>query len=94
MVLMFQAFNQTGQFGLIIDSMTQHWTGSESMTLIIILMVLLLVASFYHMPEILVIIPLLPVLLVFSTIAPELQMIVGVLALFLGYILYTIFPWR
>jgi uncharacterized ion transporter superfamily protein YfcC len=94
MIDVWTVFNQTGSFGIIIDSLTQHWTGSLHTTLIIILMCLLLVASFFHMPEILIIVPLIPVLLIFSTIDPGLQIVVALLSLFLGYILYSILPFR
>lgn len=94
MVDVWTVFNQTGQFGLIIDSMTTHFTGSLYLTLLIILMVLLLITSFFHMPELLLLIPLIPIILVFSTLDPGMRIFVALISLFLGYVLYSILPWR
>ena len=94
MVDIFAVFNQSGQFGLIIDSVTQHFTGSIFLTLLMMLIVLLVISMFFHMPEVLLVIPLIPLILIFSTVDSGMRIIVAILSLFFGYVLYSILPVR
>jgi hypothetical protein len=94
MVGVFDLFNRSLDFGRYLDVSTSSVTGSVFLSLLIVVLFLLLIASFFRMPEILYLVILLPLFLIFSVADPGMRFLVGIAALFFGYVLYTILPWK
>lgn len=89
-----QVFNMSLEFGHILSGVTTGVTGSMTLTFILIIAVFVIIAGFFHMPELLYIIPLIPILLMFSIVDPTMRIFLGVIAIFLGYMFYSILPIR
>lgn len=87
-----QVFNSSLEMGSFLQASTEHVTGSWFVTLLFIVLILIVIAGIFKMPETLYIIPLLPILLIFSSVDIGFNIIMGILALFFGYIIYTIIP--
>lgn len=87
-------FNMSLEVGQFISNSNSNLTGSLSMTLLIILGVLLLIAGLFKLPETLYIIPILPVLIIFSIADPMMKIVLGIVSLMLAYVLFSSSPWR
>lgn len=87
-------FNRSAELGIFIDSTNTFVTGSTFLTLLIIVGILLLIASMFKMPETLYLIPLLPLFIIFSIADPGMKLILAIASVFLGYVVYSILPWK
>lgn len=84
-------FNSSLSTGTLLTSMTNYFTGSETITLLIVSSCLLLIAFIFRMPEILMIVALLPIIIVFSFVNPDYWFVLGIVIVFAGIGLFSLF---
>lgn len=84
-------FNSSLDTGMFFSAMSSYFTGSDTMTILIVLALLLCVAFLFRMPEVLVVVALLPIFIVFSFVDPSYWPILGVLIIIAGSALFALF---
>jgi len=92
-----ELFNQTLEFGSLINHMTLNFTGDIFLTLLFILAFFLLLATIFRVPILLGVIVVFPLIIIFSMVdwTGGMSMVLGVLALIVGVILAkSIFAYR
>jgi hypothetical protein len=84
--------NQTGTVGMIYTSFTQNVTGSEFLTLLGMLIMILLFFIMFKIPIEASIILVLPLFLIAVAYSPDIFTVVGVILIYLGVLLAKNFP--
>jgi hypothetical protein len=84
-------FNSSQDFSMFFNQMSSYVTGSDTLSLVIILALLLVVAFMFRMPEVLVIVALAPIVMVFAFIDPNLWVVYGLFLIVAGAGLFAIF---
>lgn len=92
-----ELFNSSLEFGSLFNQMTLNFTGSITITLIIVLLFLLVIGLLFRIPVMLVLIVLLPLIMVFAEFdyTGGFYTILSIIAIILGFILAkTMFSYR
>jgi hypothetical protein len=85
-------FNSSLELGSWINASNTNLTGSLFMTLLLIFLALIMIAELFKLPEFLYLIPLLPVAVIFAVSDTGFRVILGLIAIFLGFAIYSIYP--
>lgn len=94
---MVDLFNSSLELGSLFNQMTLNFTGSITITLIIVLLFLLVIALLFRIPVMLGLIVLLPIIIVFADFdyTGGFYTILSILAIVLGFMLAkTMFSYR
>jgi len=83
------AFNSTGEVGLWINQSTNYFTGSEVLTLLVLLGFLLLTAFILKLPLILTLLILFPLLLVLGVINIGFGALIAIAVIYIGIALFS-----
>lgn len=75
-----QLFNVTGGFGDLINSMTTNVTGSQDISLLLLLAIVVMIAIVLKLPELLWILAIIPLMIIFVYISASFGTILGILA--------------
>jgi hypothetical protein len=84
-------FNSTLSTGQFITAMTNNFTGSDFITLTILTVILLTIAFVFRMPEVLIVVALLPIMIIFSFISPDYWALLGIVITIVGMGLFAMF---
>ena len=89
-----QLFNQSLEMGKVFNGVTTDVTGSWTITFLLTILLFIMIAGFFKMPEVLYVIPIIPLVLLFSLVDPTMKIILGIISLFLAYVIYSLMPVR
>jgi hypothetical protein len=84
-------FNSSLSTATFMNSMTSYFTGSDTITLLIILSMLLVIAFIFRMPEILMAVALLPIIIIFAFVDPTYWTILAIIVTIAGIGLFSLF---
>ena len=82
-------FNSSGEVGSWITASNTNFTGSLSLSLMLIIGLLLLVAFMFKMPLLLGVLIIFPMVTIFSTISVSFNLILGTFILIVAFGLYS-----
>ena len=82
-----QFFNSSLEIGSFLNTTTNNFTGSEFLTLLIIVMLFFLVAMLFHMPEFLFAIVIAPLLITFGLVDPAMLSVSSLMLIVAGIML-------
>ena len=82
-----QYFNSSLEIGGFLNTTTSNFTGSEFLTMLIIVLLLFMVAMLFHMPELLFAIIVAPLLVVFGLADPAFTSVSSLMLIVAGVML-------
>ena len=85
-------FNSSLDFGQFVSASTSNFTGSDALSLILVLGLLVLIGALMKTPLVLVVLAIFPIILIFSLVESSLFAIVGVVIVILGIGLFALSP--
>ena len=85
-------FNSSLDFSQFVSASTSNFTGSDSLSLLLVLGLLVLIGALMKMPLFLVVLAIFPVLVLFSVVEYSLFPIVGVVIGIIGISLFALSP--
>lgn len=84
-------FNSSLDFYRLFSQSSSWVTGSDTLTIFIFLAMLILVTLVFRMPEILIVVVLLPLTIVFAIADPWFRPVVGIMIIIAGMGLFALF---
>jgi len=90
-----EVFSSTDIFGIFLNSTNTNLTGDWSLTFGVAILFLLLLMSVFKLPELLIVLLIsAPVILLSSiqTVSADFNMFVGVIILYLAFLIWSMFP--